>query len=127
MLLHDFNLASPYLQALSSREAIVAFIAQLCYNTGVRLRRTSAALRFSDLNENGDLQVYLLEMKQVAVARRRTLARIMSWLRTEYERSVETLKPLKAQLAWTDGVIDQIVYRLYGLTAEEIRVVEERR
>jgi hypothetical protein len=51
-------------------------------------------------------------------------ARIMARLRTEYEKSLETLKPLKAQLAWTDGVIDQIVYRLYGLTAEEIRVVE---
>ncbi len=36
----------------------------------------------------------------------------------------ETLQPLKAQLEWTDGVLDQIVYRLYGLTAEEIRVVE---
>ena len=28
------------------------------------------------------------------------------------------------QLAWMGGVIDQIVYRLYGLGAEEIRVVE---
>jgi hypothetical protein len=51
-------------------------------------------------------------------------ARIMARLRAKYEQSVETLKPLKAQLAWTDGVIDQIVYRLYGLTAEEINVVE---
>lgn len=37
-----------------------------------------------------------------------------------------TLWSRKTQLAWTDGVIDQIVYRLYGLTAEEIRVVEGR-
>ncbi len=51
-------------------------------------------------------------------------ARLMARLRAEYEKSLDTLKPLKAQLAWTDGVIDQIVYRLYGLTAEEIRVVE---
>jgi hypothetical protein len=36
----------------------------------------------------------------------------------------DTLRPLEANLAWTDGVIDQIVYRLYGLMAEEIRVVE---
>ena len=39
-------------------------------------------------------------------------------------RPSDVMRPLKAQLAWTDGVIDQIVYRLYGLTAEEIRVVE---
>ncbi len=43
----------------------------------------------------------------------------------------EVYLPLKAQLAWTDEVIDgalrrmcQIVYRLYRLTAEEIRLVE---
>ena len=41
----------------------------------------------------------------------------------QLHRSV-ALKPLKAHLAWTDGVIDQIVYRLYELTAEEIAVVE---
>ena len=41
-------------------------------------------------------------------------ARVMARLRAEYEKSLETLRPLKAQLAWTDGVIDQIVYRLYG-------------
>ena len=40
--------------------------------------------------------------------------------------TANTLKPLKAQLAWTDGVIDQSVYRLYGLTVEEIHVVEGR-
>jgi hypothetical protein len=32
----------------------------------------------------------------------------------------------KAQLVWPDEVIDQIVYRSYGLGAEEIRVVEEK-
>ena len=33
----------------------------------------------------------------------------------------------RAQLVWMDAVIDQIVYRLYGLGAEEIRVVEGKR
>jgi hypothetical protein len=317
MLPHDFDLTNAHLQALSSREAIVAFCAQLGYNTEARLKQTSAALGFSDVlthevthvervadHENGELQVYLLEMKHVTVAltqalarslrnragnfllvltadyeridfvlmdlvrpegsaggiglkaaflRPRTLtlerrnpslvdvrvlrrfsytesdvyyqidklrsaygvaewsepffnnralfsdyylnerllnwleaalkispdkngntgldvltgksrlrnylgdyqkgegelafedvvdilhknrtkigislseARIMARLRTEYEKSVETLKPLKAQLAWTDGVIDQIVYRLYGLTTEEIDVVEGKK
>jgi len=32
--------------------------------------------------------------------------------------------PLKAQLGKTDRLIDQVVYRLYGLTEEEIGVVE---
>jgi hypothetical protein len=32
--------------------------------------------------------------------------------------------PLKAHLAATDRLIDLIVYRLYGLTEEEIAIVE---
>ncbi len=35
------------------------------------------------------------------------------------------LKPLIARIEKTDWFIDQIVYRLCGLTEEEIRVVEE--
>jgi len=31
---------------------------------------------------------------------------------------------LKEQLARTDQLIDAVLYRLYGLTEEEIRVVE---
>lgn len=32
--------------------------------------------------------------------------------------------PIKARLAATDRLVDQVVYRLYGLTEEEIAVVE---
>ena len=32
--------------------------------------------------------------------------------------------PLKQRIAATDRLIDQIVYRLYGLTDEEIAIVE---
>lgn len=31
---------------------------------------------------------------------------------------------LDRQIAFTDGLIDRVVYRLYGLTDEEVRVVE---
>jgi hypothetical protein len=42
----------------------------------------------------------------------------------EFSTSVEKLTPLKANIAATDRLIDQIVYRLYGLTGEEIAIVE---
>ncbi len=45
-------------------------------------------------------------------------------LRAEFGASVDKLKPLMERIAATDGLIDQIVYRLYGLTEEEIRIVE---
>lgn len=46
-------------------------------------------------------------------------------LSREYEASLDKLLPIKARLAATDRLIDQIVYALYGLTDEEIAVVEE--
>ncbi len=45
-------------------------------------------------------------------------------IRDEWEASVEKLRPLLARIAATDRLIDLIVYRLYGLTGEEVKVVE---
>ncbi|MBC7249930.1 MAG: Eco57I restriction-modification methylase domain-containing protein [Anaerolineae bacterium] len=45
-------------------------------------------------------------------------------LAREYGASLDKLLPLKARLAATDRLIDLIVYRLYGLTEEEVAVVE---
>ena len=48
----------------------------------------------------------------------------MAALREAYERSLAKLRPIKERLRLTDALIDQIVYRLYGLTEEEIQAVE---
>jgi hypothetical protein len=42
----------------------------------------------------------------------------------EYVASLAVLLPFKARLAATDRLIDEVVYRLYGLTEEEIAVVK---
>ena len=42
-----------------------------------------------------------------------------------YNVSKYKLKPLIDRIEATDGLIDQIVYKLYGLTEEEIKIVEE--
>jgi len=47
-------------------------------------------------------------------------------VRAAWETSMDTLRPLLARIEATDGLIDQIVYQLYGLTEEEIAVVEGR-
>jgi len=47
-------------------------------------------------------------------------------IQREYESSVGKLRPLLARIAATDRLIDLIVYRLYGLTEEEVAVVEGR-
>ncbi len=50
----------------------------------------------------------------------------MEELRTAYENSLLDLLPIKETLRLTDGLIDQIVYRLYGLTDEEIAIVKRQ-
>lgn len=45
-------------------------------------------------------------------------------IRSEYEKSLSKLLPLKEKLRKTDWLIDQIVYKLYALTEEEIKIVE---
>ena len=45
-------------------------------------------------------------------------------IKTEYDNSLFKLLPLKENLRKTDWLIDQIVYKLYGLTEEEVKMVE---
>jgi len=45
-------------------------------------------------------------------------------LRREYSASVDKLRPLLLRIGEVDRLIDAIVYRLYGLTAEEVKIVE---
>ena len=45
-------------------------------------------------------------------------------LSTEFDKSIQKLMPLKREIKMTDRLIDQIVYKLYGLTEEEIKIVE---
>ena len=50
----------------------------------------------------------------------------MQEVKRAYAESLSALLPIKEKLRLTDGLIDQIVYRLYGLTEAEIRIVEEQ-
>ena len=45
-------------------------------------------------------------------------------IKSEYEKSLSKLLPLKQRLQKTDWLIDQTVYKLYGLTDEEMQMVE---
>jgi len=46
-------------------------------------------------------------------------------IRERFSKATSALGPLDSQIAFTDRLIDQIVYRLYGLTPEEIKIVEQ--
>lgn len=50
----------------------------------------------------------------------RSLHEQLAKARTSYEQTL-----LQRQIEATDGQIDKLVYELYGLTDEEIKIVEE--
>ena len=52
-------------------------------------------------------------------------SKIEQELRNEYQRSISKLLPIKQKLGATSWLIDQLVYRLYGLNYDEISVLEE--
>ena len=45
-------------------------------------------------------------------------------LKEEFGRSMRKLRPLIERIERTDWLVDQVVYRLYGLSEEEVRMVE---
>ncbi len=45
-------------------------------------------------------------------------------IENEFNSSLKKLRPLKTKIGATDNLIDQIVYLLYGLTEDEIKIVE---
>lgn len=45
-------------------------------------------------------------------------------IREEFDSSISKLTPLIERIEATDGLIDRIVYKLYGLTEDEIKIVE---
>ena len=45
-------------------------------------------------------------------------------LRSRFEKAQVTVRALVPQIAFTDALVDQIVYRLYGLTEKEVQLVE---
>ena len=45
-------------------------------------------------------------------------------IRERFSKSKSAIAPLDAQIAFADRLIDRIVYRLYDLTPEKIKIVE---
>jgi uncharacterized coiled-coil protein SlyX len=47
-------------------------------------------------------------------------------IRARFQKAKDEIVPLETQIAFTDQLIDEIVYRLYGLTEAEIKIVSIR-
>jgi hypothetical protein len=66
---------------------------------------------------------FLAELKKSKVDTK--LRKTQEILKKEFEESIAVINPLLLQIKETDNEIDQMVYDLYGLTPEEIRIIED--
>jgi hypothetical protein len=72
---------------------------------------------------NLSFEEFLSELKKKKVD---TKARkVQELLKSEFDDSVNKINPLLQQIKETDNEIDQMVYDLYGLTPEEIKIIED--
>jgi hypothetical protein len=125
---------------------LLAFLAERMITMNKEKRQ--AALQFlTDLKEFHRIDVHLLKPKTLLddfwkletpelfthfKKNKKVLATLQASLtdavedriRTRFEKAKAVILPLEQQIAFTDHLIDQIVYKLYGLTEDEIRLVE---
>jgi hypothetical protein len=102
MLKEDYDLTREDIQLLSGRDALAAFFAKLGYDTNARLVQNAAAMSIT----SDSLKSSITHIERLA------------------SQDVRGLPVRKERLARTDVLIDAVVYRLYGLTEEEIKIVE---
>ncbi len=89
------------------------------------LKRTYDIAKFSQkLDKYYELSFedFLIELnkKKVDIKHRKT----QELLKKEFEESITKIKPLLQEIEKTDNEIDQMVYQLYGLTDDEIQIIE---
>jgi len=53
--------------------------------------------------------------------------KIQELLEKHFQKSMSVIQPLKTKIKATDNLIDQMVYKLYGLNDEEIEIVEGKK
>lgn len=69
-----------------------------------------------------DFKIFLIELQKAKV--KLSLSEQAEWMQYFNEQK-QKAQTLKAEIDKTDKEIDQLVYELYGLTEEEIKIVEE--
>lgn len=76
--------------------------------------------------EPGDVFAHLRKNTKLLAAQKVHLTEAAEEnIRSRLQKAKDKQLPLEAQIAFTDQLIDQIVYRLYGLSEGEMQLVEE--
>lgn len=125
---HDFLafLADQIIEMNSAKnEEIKGFLKWLEREIGYEIDDLTGKTAIKDYHE-GNIEALLAVLKKnkqklsIDPSNRKFQER----LEKHSSESISVLQPLKDKVQITDNLIDQIVYKLYGLTAEEIEIVK---
>ena len=106
-------------------EEIHGFLHYLQREIGVEidtLKNKTKIYAYFDLSFEGLLEI--LKKNRRFIAADLSNRNFQESLEREFTNSLDKLNPLLSRIQSTDALIDQVVYQLYGLTDEEIAVVE---
>ena len=125
---HDFlaYLAEQMIELNKAKnEEIKGFLKWLEREIGCNIDNLVGKTVLKDYHE-GDLLALLAVLKKnkSKLSIDPTNRRFQEALERHFNESLSVLGPLKEKIRATDNLIDQIVYRLYMLTDEEIEIVE---
>lgn len=109
--IHPDNKGNKGIEALTGKSQVKNYLGD--YQKG------EANLNFEDFWK-------ILEKNKTRIQANLKSRELYETIKSEYEKSLSKLLPLKEKLRKTDWLIDQIVYKLYGLTEDEIKIVEGR-
>ena len=127
-MVHDMLafLAEQMLEMTRAKQAeIKGFLSWLEGEVGAKVEDLTPKTKIQEYYElQFDELLAILKKNKRKIAIDPALRKPQERLRLEFDASVDKLKPLMERIAETDGLIDQIVYRLYGLTEEEIGIVK---
>jgi len=107
------------------REETAGFVAWLERYIGTPIHDLTGKTKLTDYHEH-DLGTLIAVLKQnrAKIGINPDSRAAQEEIAREFEASLAKLNPLKERIAATDSLIDRIVYKLYGLTEDEIRIVE---
>ncbi|RZB33415.1 MAG: hypothetical protein SRB1_01147, partial [Desulfobacteraceae bacterium Eth-SRB1] len=81
--------------------------------------------RYYDIDFDGLLDILKKNKKKIPI--NLSNRQFQANLKNEFDQSLSKLKPMMDRIEKTDWLIDQAVYRLYGLTDEELEVLQNNR
>jgi len=128
-VVHDFLafLAEQMMEMNKEKHAeVTGFLSWLEREIGAKIEDLSNKTKLKEYDDQDfDTVLGVLRRNRSRLRGNPDSRQLQEALEREFTASVARLRPLKARIAATDRLIDLIVYRLYGLTPEDVEIVEQ--